>query len=452
MKERQANVSKKGGRLAKKRENYFFVVEEILKNGNIALRDWNKNEIADKSVPPQQLKNIHMDEMRMDDFENSFKRHTIEESSGQTENMTSSNAESISPTTSPTTTITTNPITVLTYGMDNGREDAQTISLTTTPTTTLTTTQATILTDTEELVLGTNVYMTSTPTSSPNNNKQEEYGESSLTTTMITNENELKCENVFMNTKMTSSGNTMEVFTITNMTDSPITIMIPRFNQSDSSVYDDNTLPNLTKEEEVRIGNYNNILDQERTFMDENMENDCVILHAEPSPILKFSPLNSASREECRPLVNIPDCGIIPYTNIGGNLNGKPSNIYQVLGDGNYYFWCISYVLSGKEDYHRDVRKVLCKYISWFPSRLSVLITDNDELKNGCKYIERSGMMENGKWATEVEILVTAKCFRRDICTYYQNKWQRHFYLADYSEDAIYLINVKGHFKVVLGP
>ena len=271
------------------------------------------------------------------------KRHKIEESSGQTANMTSSDAEStplttplttrtttklitmltdatkndrndaksISPTITLTTTPTTNPITVLTDGMDNGRKDAETISLTTT--------QTTILTHTEKLVLGTNMYMTSTPTSSPNNNKQKEYGESSPTATMITNENELKCENVFTNTKMTSSGNKMEVFTITNTTDSPITITIPSFNGSDSSVYDDNTLPNLTKEEEeVRIGNYNNISDEERTFMGENVENDCVILHAEPSPILKFSPLNSASREECGPLVNIPDCGIIPYTNIGG--------------------------------------------------------------------------------------------------------------------------------------
>ena len=186
--------------------------------------------------------------------------------------------------------------------------------------------------------------------------------------------------------------------------------------------------------------------------MDENVENDCVILHAEPSPILKFSPLNSASREECGPLVNIPDCGIIPYTNIGGDLNGKPSNIYRVLGDGNCYFRCISYVLSGKEDYHRDVRNVLCEYISWFPGRLSILITDKDELKNGCKYIERSGMMKNGEWATEVEILVTVKCFQRDIFTYYKNKWQRHCYLSDYSEDAIYLINEKEHFNVVLGP
>ena len=123
-----------------------------------------------------------------------------------------------------------------------------------------------------------------------------------------------------------------------------------------------------------------------------------------------------------------------------------------MLGDGNCYFRCISSVLSGKENYHRDVRKVLCKYISWFPGRLSVLITDKDELKNGCKYIERSGMRENGKWATEVEILTTVKCFQRDIFTYYQNRWQRHCYLADYSDDAIYLINEKEHFNILLGP
>ena len=202
-----------------------------------------------------------MDEMRMDDFENSFKRCKIEESSGQTENMTSSNAESISPTTSLTTRTTTKPITMLTDAINNDRNDAKSISLTTTLTTTLTTnpitvlidgmdngrkdaetislttTQTTILTDTEKLVLGTNMYMTSTPTSSPNNNKQKEYGENSLSATTITNENELKCENVFMNTKMTSSGNKMELFTITNTTDSLITITIPSFNGSDSSVY-----------------------------------------------------------------------------------------------------------------------------------------------------------------------------------------------------------------------
>ena len=67
----------------------------------------------------------------------------------------------------------------------------------------------------------------------------------------------------------------------------------------------------------------------------------------------------------------------------------------------------------------------------------------------GCKYIERSGMRENGKWATEVKILTTTKCFQRDIFTCYQNKWQRHCYLADYSDDAIYLINEKEHFNML---
>ena len=96
-------------------------------------------------------------------------------------------------------------------------------------------------------MFGTNMYMTSTLTSNLNNKKQKEYGESSPTATMITNENELKCENVFMNTKMTSSGNKMEVFTITNTTDSPITITIPSFNRSDSSVYDDKYITQLNK-------------------------------------------------------------------------------------------------------------------------------------------------------------------------------------------------------------
>ena len=192
--------------------------------------------------------------MRMDDFEKSFKKCKIDESSGQTENTTTNDTESIS----PTTTLTTTPTTILIDGIHNNGDDA----------------------NTEEWGLGTNVYMTSTLTSSPNNNKQKEYSENSPTATLITNENERKCQTVFTNTNPTSSdksGNTIEVFTITDMTNSPITIMIPSFKGSESSVYDNNTLPDLTQQEEVGIGNYKDISDEERTFMDENVENDCYI-------------------------------------------------------------------------------------------------------------------------------------------------------------------------------
>ena len=235
--------------------------------------------------------------------------------------------------------------------------------------------------------MGMNVYTTSTLTCSLINSEDDDCGVNSPITrlTHIVNDNE--CTNISTNMNPISSqkGQT-ELFTITNMPISPITIMIP----SESSVYEDDTLPDLTQKEDIRTGNYIDISDEERTFMDDEVqrENECVILHAEPSPILKFSPLNSSSRQECGPLVNILDCGIIPYTNIGEDLKGKPMHVYRVVGNGNYYFRCISYVLSGKEDYHRDVRNVLCEYISWVPGRLHALITDEDELQNGCKYIE----------------------------------------------------------------
>ena len=150
--------------------------------------------------------------------------------------------------------------------------------------------------------------------------------------------------------------------------------------------------------------------------------------------------------------MNIVDCGIIEYTNVGGDLIGKPRNVHNIKGDGNCYFRCISYTLSGSEDYYDIVRKVLCKYISWFPGKLQGLITDKDELENESKYMKQSKMRNNGTWATEIEILATAKCFRRDIFTYLNDKWVCHSYLAEFSEDAIYLLNENHHFNFVLGP
>ena len=76
---------------------------------------------------------------------------------------------------------------------------------------------------------------------------------------------------------------------------------------------------------------------------------------------------------------------------------------------------------------------------------------DSDELEDGRKYIKRSNMRSDGIWATEVEILAMAKCFRWDVFTYYETKWQDHSYLANYSDNAIYLVNKSEHFSFVLG-
>ena len=130
-------------------------------------------------------------------------------------------------------------------------------------------------------------------------------------------------------------------------------------------IYEEDTLPDLTaieEEENERGGNMVDISDDEPTFLDElvavstNNTNDVIVVHTEPSPVLKFSPLNSASREECGPLIHIHNCGIILHTNISQELIGEPRNVYKVAGDGNCYFRCISYALSGMEDHHESIQ------------------------------------------------------------------------------------------------
>ena len=62
-------------------------------------------------------------------------------------------------------------------------------------------------------------------------------------------------------------------------------------------------------------------------------------------------------------------------------------------------------------------------------------------------------MRKNTTWATEIEILATAKCFGCNIFTYYNYRWQRHSYMKNLSQDAIYLDNrAENHFNVVLAP
>ena len=66
-------------------------------------------------------------------------------------------------------------------------------------------------------------------------------------------------------------------------------------------------------------------------------------------------------------------------------------------------------------------------------------------------------MIENGTWATDIEIVATATLLQTDIFTYvsYGNKGQRWLKYgplfpidAELSNNAIYLINRNNHFEL----
>ena len=98
VKERQVNLSRNGGWSEKKRDEEFFIVEQIMENRNTKLRDWNTNTTEDETIPPQQLKKIYLDNMKMEDIEKIFKIHKIVEE----EKMEMTKITETTPTTSPT--------------------------------------------------------------------------------------------------------------------------------------------------------------------------------------------------------------------------------------------------------------------------------------------------------------------------------------------------------------
>ena len=198
-----------------------------------------------------------------------------------TDTPTPSYTQSIFSTSTPTTSTDT-------QCKDDNMINCPTHSLTSTPTTS---------TDTQckddNMINCPTHSPTSTPTTSTDTQCKDDNmincPTHSPTSTPTTTETHNKWQNVSTNTSPTSNTSNVsgvDVFTITNMTSSPITILIPSVDEIQRLQYD-NTLPDLTTQEDDRITSYKEVSEEEITFMDEevNVINDCVILHTEHSPI-----------------------------------------------------------------------------------------------------------------------------------------------------------------------
>ena len=205
----------------------------------------------------------------------------------------------------------------------------------------------------------------------------------------------------------------------------------------------------FTSDEDDNI--FNDIVQEDTLgYCDSNNELQII---GEKIDTFHFNPLTRSSREEVGPLVQITKFIDIPFTHIGKELRGFLRFREIMEGDGSCYFRAISFAISGKQDYYRQVRETICDYIENFPGRLNAVLNTDHGVQSGREYIKKSEMRKDTTWATEIEILATAKCFRHDVFTFYNYKWQRYSYVKSLSHDAIYLDNRAGnHFDVVLTP
>ena len=163
-----------------------------------------------------------------------------------------------------------------------------------------------------------------------------------------------------------------------------------------------------------------------------------------------FQPLSDTSRQEVGPLVQITSFGQYPKYAVGGLCTqGKAPTVHKIKGDGNCYFHAISYSICGEERYYAAIRNAVCDFISTFNGDLKPFLTRG----KGKEYIQKSKMRKNTTWASEIEILATAKILHRDVFTYHNFKWLRYPYKHKLSVDALYLDNCSGlHFDIVLHP
>ena len=81
-----------------------------------------------------------------------------------------------------------------------------------------------------------------------------------------------------------------------------------------------------------------------------------------------FNPIIESLREE---LYRLQSLDLVQLCNRRKCVQGKIPMRERIMGDGNYYFRCIPFILSGTEEFHPEVRKAICDFIEVFDADLS---------------------------------------------------------------------------------
>lgn len=137
-------------------------------------------------------------------------------------------------------------------------------------------------------------------------------------------------------------------------------------------------------------------------------------------------------------------------------ISQRPIRTGRISADGNCFFRCISFIITGSQDYHEELRLLVTTYMAHNSSndKLSILLPPNMSMQS---YITHSKMQSPGEWATEIEITATSCLLNTAICVFaYTGKifewvqYSPHEAKSDtHQEECIYITNVHNHFEPV---
>ena len=133
-----------------------------------------------------------------------------------------------------------------------------------------------------------------------------------------------------------------------------------------------------------------------------------------------------------------------------------PNRKKRVVGDGNCLFRSFSYIITGSENYHREVRKAIVDHMPLLrPEVLSVYLGDTTVQE----YQRQTRMRQDSSWGTDVEMVTLAHLLDTTVYAYSPggNEWavcSTTFWsgagASNSLERAMYLVNTgNNHYDVV---
>lgn len=144
----------------------------------------------------------------------------------------------------------------------------------------------------------------------------------------------------------------------------------------------------------------------------------------------------------------------VHYSDRGNRLTHNPP-LEPIIGDGNCFFRAVSFSLAGTQDRHWLVRQQICDHLNKNFEQFRVHLPPKYMKGSANDYFRGTSMKSFGKWATDLELMVAAQLYQRDIYCYVNGAYHCHRADPDgdvYTKNAIYIWNGSGfHFDVIVG-
>ena len=91
----------------------------------------------------------------------------------------------------------------------------------------------------------------------------------------------------------------------------------------------------------------------------------------------------------------------------------NPSNLYQIVGDGNCLFHALSYIITGRQNYHSLFRDKIVQHMRCNEQALLAHINGSVN-----EYLAHTGMRNQHVWGIDVEIVAASSLLETDIYVY----------------------------------